>query len=142
MLMTPFSRFSVKVDESKILGTLEPLTNRVPEDCVKPGETIPVQEFQEGLGQVLKVILSDWFTPKNFYVQLRRNLSKLEAMMQKLNKFYNDMEKKTLFSVEFLPGVNGLHGKYCHNFLYTYDLLNNNYLYFLVLNVNEKVVLS
>lgn len=109
----PFFRFSLKIDESKILGPTEALTNRVPDDCLKPGETIPVQEFKEELGEVLKVILSDWFTPKNFYVQLRHNLSKLQIMMQRLNKFYTEMkENKALYSVEFLPGVNGLYGKH------------------------------
>merc|ERR1712018_243808 len=84
----------------------EPLINRIGDDLIKPGEIIPVQDFPQDVGDCLKALMSDWFNPKNFYIQLLPKVRKLKKLMSKLNRFYSDPDLDAdSYTVEFLPGV-------------------------------------
>ena len=83
----------------------------MPEDVLKPGTHIPLEDFPVDIepGDVVEVVMSEWFNPKDFFVQLRSNVPDLEQMMQNLNKFCNSLNKNVAYNAEFLPGLKNLY---------------------------------
>ena len=107
--------FNYFINFFQIIGPPEPIIDRIPEDVIKPNETIPVQKLpnDKKVGKTVEVIVSDWYNPKDFYVQLRCYYSNLDNLMNDINVFYTDLaenkEKDELYEVEVLPGIINLY---------------------------------
>ena len=50
----------------QIVGPPEPIIDRIPEDVIKPNESIPTQKLPKDkkVGKTVEVIVSDWYNPK------------------------------------------------------------------------------